>query len=80
MSGPGTVTFARCGSRRDDGDVRRGREYVLRLTADDGALLAADEVTVIGLARRSGQRGADGERRSGRGGDPARRRRRWPGR
>ena len=46
VSGPGTVSFADAAAPATTATFGAAGEYVLRLTADDGVLLAADEVTV----------------------------------
>ncbi|MGG6237505.1 LamG-like jellyroll fold domain-containing protein [Nodosilinea sp. AN01ver1] len=46
VSGPGTVTFADANSDITTARFSQGGEYVLRLTANDGAIAAHDEVTI----------------------------------
>lgn len=46
VSGPGTVTFADPASDITTAQFSQGGEYVLRLTANDGAIAAHDEVTI----------------------------------
>ena len=46
VSGPGTVTFGNANSLNTTADFSVSGSYVLRLTADDGALTAADDVIV----------------------------------
>ena len=46
VSGPGTVTFANANSLNTTADFSATGVYVLRLTADDGALTATDDVVV----------------------------------
>ncbi|HSE08346.1 MAG TPA: hypothetical protein VLB29_06750 [Nocardioidaceae bacterium] len=46
VSGPGAVTFANAAAVDTTASFSAAGAYVLRLTADDGALTAADEVTV----------------------------------
>jgi hypothetical protein len=46
VSGPGTVTFADAAADATTATFSAAGTYVLRLTADDGVLLAADDVTV----------------------------------
>ena len=45
-SGPGTVTFANAAAVDTTATFSQAGTYVLRLTANDGALTASDEVTV----------------------------------
>ncbi len=47
VSGPGTVTFSASASDFTTAQFSQGGEYVLRLTADDGATSSHDEVTVL---------------------------------
>lgn len=46
VSGPGTVTFADPNRDITTAQFSRGGEYVLRLTANDGAIATHDEVTI----------------------------------
>ena len=46
VSGPGTVTFADAAAAATTATFGAAGTYVLRLTGDDGALQATDEVTV----------------------------------
>ncbi|MBW4482226.1 MAG: LamG domain-containing protein [Tildeniella torsiva UHER 1998/13D] len=46
VSGPGSVTFADPASDITTAQFSRGGEYVLRLTANDGAIASHDEVTI----------------------------------
>ncbi|PSR19015.1 hypothetical protein C8255_04520 [filamentous cyanobacterium CCP3] len=46
VSGPGTVTFADATSDITTARFSQGGEYVLRLTADDGAIATHDEITI----------------------------------
>ena len=46
VSGPGTVTFADAGATQTTASFSAAGVYVLRLSADDGALSASDELTV----------------------------------
>ena len=47
VSGPGLVTFSDPGALNTTGSFSEGGSYVLRLSADDGELLASDEVTIV---------------------------------
>jgi hypothetical protein len=47
VSGPGTVTFANGGAVDTQATFSAAGTYVLRLTANDGALTTSDEVTII---------------------------------
>jgi hypothetical protein len=47
FSGPGTVTFGDASSVDTTATFSQAGTYVLRLTADDGALTASDDVTVV---------------------------------
>jgi hypothetical protein len=47
VSGPGTVTFANQGTSMTTATFSSEGTYVLRLTADDGALQASDDMTVL---------------------------------
>lgn len=56
MSGPGTVTFANASAAATTATFSLAGTYVLRLTADDGALTSEDTVTlVISLAPPANQ-------------------------
>ncbi|HEU4834353.1 MAG TPA: fibro-slime domain-containing protein [Pyrinomonadaceae bacterium] len=46
VSGPGTVVFANPNSATTTASFSKGGTYVLRLTANDSALLSSDDVTV----------------------------------
>ncbi len=46
VSGPGTVTFADSSAAVTTASFSKGGTYVLRLTANDSALLSSDDVTV----------------------------------
>jgi hypothetical protein len=46
VSGPGTVTFANAASIATTASFSKAGSYVLRLTANDGALQSSDELTV----------------------------------
>lgn len=46
VSGPGTVTFANASSRTTTATFSTAGAYVLRLTANDGALSATDDVAI----------------------------------
>jgi hypothetical protein len=46
VSGPGTVTFANAASISTTASFSKAGSYVLRLTANDGALQSSDDVTV----------------------------------
>jgi hypothetical protein len=46
VSGPGTVTFANAAATNTTATFSAAGTYVLRLTANDGALSASDDVTV----------------------------------
>jgi len=46
VSGPGGVTFANARSANTTATFRRAGTYVLRLTANDGALSTSDDVTI----------------------------------
>ncbi|MBE9159639.1 hypothetical protein IQ265_22795 [Nodosilinea sp. LEGE 06152] len=46
VSGPGTVTFANATSDITTARFSQGGEYVLRLTANDGAIATHDDVTI----------------------------------
>ncbi|WP_017299436.1 LamG-like jellyroll fold domain-containing protein [Nodosilinea nodulosa] len=46
VSGPGNVTFADPASDITTAQFSQGGQYVLRLTASDGAIAAADELTI----------------------------------
>ena len=46
VSGPGSVTFVHAENVDTEAQIDAAGEYVLRLTADDGALQAFDEVTI----------------------------------
>ncbi|HVL93799.1 MAG TPA: LamG-like jellyroll fold domain-containing protein [Acidimicrobiales bacterium] len=47
VSGPGTVTFGSASATDTTASFSAAGTYVLRLTADDGALSASDDVTVV---------------------------------
>lgn len=54
VSGPGEVTFGDASSIDTDAGFSAAGTYVLRLTADDGALTAGDEVTIVVNAPSTG--------------------------
>src|ERR671925_1373223 len=47
VSGPGTVTFADAAAVDTQASFSAAGTYVLRLSADDGALTASDDVTIV---------------------------------
>ncbi len=56
VSGPGTVSFGNINALNTTADFSQSGVYVLRLTADDGALSASDDLTVtVSDATGSGQ-------------------------
>jgi hypothetical protein len=58
VSGPGTVTFGDAHAVDTSAAFSSAGTYVLRLTADDGALTAGDDVTVV-VAPRAGSGAVD---------------------
>jgi DNA/RNA endonuclease YhcR with UshA esterase domain len=54
VSGPGTVTFGNAGAKATTATFSTAGSYVLRLTANDGALSASDDVAVTVNATSSG--------------------------
>ena len=66
VSGPGTVSFASANALNTTAGFSAAGVYVLRLSANDGALSSSDEVTVTVNAAPSGQLGLKGDYYNGR--------------
>ncbi|HRX69807.1 MAG TPA: DUF4214 domain-containing protein [Candidatus Competibacteraceae bacterium] len=60
VSGPGTVTFSNAANATTTATFSTAGAYVLRLTAEDGAVTATDDVTVIVNAGSDGGGGGGG--------------------